>query len=226
MNKAIFWDFDGTITYSEHLWSTAAFRAAPDTERYGITFEDIRRHMANGFPWHDENLKLVLKGQDFWTFLFKKFSLMYQSFGINEREALEAAGQVRNNILDAGNYRVYADAEETLEICKQKGYKNYILSNNYPELEAMIDKLGLASYFDGYSISGVIGHNKPRPEIFAHALAIAQNPDVRYMIGDNPKADIIGGNAAGMRTILVHNNEKSDAAFSSEFLNNIADILE
>ena len=49
------------------------------------------------------------------------------------------------------------------------------------------------------------GYEKPRREIFKYALSQAGNPEVSYMIGDNPIADYQGGLDAGMIPILVHN---------------------
>lgn len=45
----IFWDFDGTLAYSNHLWSTTVYNslkeAAPNSK---IEFQQIRKYMANG----------------------------------------------------------------------------------------------------------------------------------------------------------------------------------
>ena len=86
--------------------------------------------------------------------------------------------------------------------------KNFILSNNFPELGRLIKDLGLNEFFSGCLISSNIGYEKPRIEIFQYAIKAAQQPDICYMIGDNPVADIFGGKRAGMHTILVHNQSK------------------
>jgi putative hydrolase of the HAD superfamily len=49
-----------------------------------------------------------------------------------------------------------------------------------------------------------VGYDKPRKEIFEYATAKVGNPEVRYMIGDNPVADYEGGLNAGMKPVLVH----------------------
>lgn len=224
MNKAIFWDFDGTLTYSSPLWTTSVWKAAsPYAVQYGITFDSIRPHMSYGFPWHEWNADKVLKNDEWWNFLFRKFKLMFQSYGLDEDKADKASKEVRDIILSPDNYKLYEDAEAALEAAVKKGYKNYILSNNYPELENTIGKLGLSKYFEGYTVSGEIGYNKPRQEIFTYVLEKAGYPDISYMIGDNPKADIEGGQKAGMKTILVHNELKSSADYS---LNNLMDIID
>ena len=68
--------------------------------------------------------------------------------------------------------------------------------------------MGLNEFFSGCLISSNIGYEKPRIEIFQYAIKAAQQPDICYMIGDNPVADIFGGKRVGMHTILVHNQSK------------------
>ncbi len=48
--KVVFWDFDGTLVYSNPLWSGSVYKALKDTDSgTKICFEDIRKHMAYGF---------------------------------------------------------------------------------------------------------------------------------------------------------------------------------
>ena len=51
-NKVLFWDFDGTLVYCHHLWSSSMWRALTD-EPFGenITLEEVRPHMQKGYPW-------------------------------------------------------------------------------------------------------------------------------------------------------------------------------
>ena len=107
-------------------------------------------------------------------------------------------------ILSSDCYTLFDDAPIILEYCRNLGYRNYILSNNYPELPRAIEKLGLAEFFSDYIISGNIGFEKPRPEIFHYALGVAGNPEICYMVGDNPVADIQGAKNAGMQTVFIH----------------------
>ena len=54
-------------------------------------------------------------------------------------------------------------------------------------------------------MSGAAGYEKPRKEIYEYAIRMAGNPQVKYMIGDNPVADYEGGLQAGTTPVLVHN---------------------
>ena len=71
----------------------------------------------------------------------------------------------------------------------------------------------------------MIGIEKPRIEFFDYAKNVANHPSVGYVIGDNPIADIQGGQAAGYKTIAVHECKKSDADYYVENLCDIFSIL-
>lgn len=58
------------------------------------------------------------------------------------------------------------------------------------------------------------------------ALEKAGYPEVCYMIGDNPVADILGGKAAGMRTILVHHEDRHEEDHNCKVLAEIPELLE
>ena len=101
-------------------------------------------------------------------------------------------------------YTVYDDTTDVLSYYIQQGYRNYLLTNNYPEIVDTMKRLGLDRYFTDYIVSSHVGYEKPRAELFRHALAKAGQPDICYMVGDNPIADIQGAHAAGIPAILVH----------------------
>ena len=225
--KTLFWDFDGTLTETRPHWGPAVYEAlkseCPDSP---ASFDWIRSHLLYGFPWHDfanDNTRLV--GDDFWEFVFEKFRRLYESCGVGTEQADRISRSVRERILDSGNYRVCPDAMATLDHCSGLGYRNFLLSNNYPELDRVVKELGLADHFDGFTISGQVGYDKPRIEIFRIALKLSGNPEVAYMIGDNPIADIQGARQAGMKTILVHHAPDGIADFCFQTLAEIPAVL-
>jgi putative hydrolase of the HAD superfamily len=105
------------------------------------------------------------------------------------------------------NYALYVDTLPVLERLKAMDFSQYIVSNNYPELSHTAAILGLAPYFSGIIVSGEIGYDKPRREIFEAALELAGRPGCCFFIGDNPMADGQGAAGAGIRVLLVHTRE-------------------
>lgn len=208
LNKAIFWDFDGTLVYSEHLWSGSLYKTLQRyTSHTNITLDDIRPAMAHGFSWdyYDEDLHNLI-GKKWWDFTFEHIRKVYKSVGITDSEIKSLLPLFKNVILEKENYHLYDDTIETLEKLKNKGFRHFLLSNNYPELDETMDKIGLSQYFDGMIISAQIGYDKPRKEIFEVALKAADHPEQCFMIGDNPQSDIKGAREVGIPAVLVHND--------------------
>ncbi len=223
--KIICWDFDGTLVYSEHLWSGSVFRALNETvAEHNIVFTDIRRCMAKGFTWHTpyEDYSNIT-GEKWWDFMNSHIYNSYISLGIEPSLARAATDKVRGIIKEAKNYNLYPDTIKVLESARERGYKNVLLSNNYPDLIEVIDALDLTRHFDHLIISALVGYDKPRAEIFSIAKELYPDDDF-IMVGDNPYADIEGGKKAGMKTVFVHKGECADADYCFDDLMSVLGI--
>ncbi|HWT76740.1 MAG TPA: HAD family hydrolase [Mobilitalea sp.] len=227
MNKAIFWDFDGTLVKAPFLWSGSLLKAITTIlPGCNITLEDIRRYTKKGFTWDSpEEDYSELIGDKWWEYMLHYFGGIYEKQGVEPELVNKASLLASDYVKDVSRYQLFDDAIATLEGSRAKGYRNYILSNHLPELGEIIAKLGISDYFEGYIISSLVGYDKPRPELFEYAKKLAGYPEICYMIGDNPHADIVGGNAAGMRTILVHKDVLCDADYTVGELNQILSII-
>mgnify|MGYP002766993314 FL=1 len=99
-------------------------------------------------------------------------------------------------------------SEELLKYLKQN-FSVYAVTNGFVKLQKK--RLALCSfdkYFDGLFISEEIGANKPSKEFFDavfKALSFPEKESV-ILIGDSLSADISGGNAYGIKTVLFENN--------------------
>ena len=71
----------------------------------------------------------------------------------------------------------------------------------------------------------MVGYEKPRKELYDYAINLAGNPDICYMIGDNPIADIGGAKNAGITAVAVHECRESEADYYFETLSEIFEIL-
>jgi len=224
--KAIFWDFDGTLVHRNNE-SFCALKEALQMHNYIIEDSDIQAALNIAHPWnHWETSYENETGEKWWDRLFSKLSDFYKQHGVIEIDKVNSAYKKR--ILSFSCYTVFDDAPTILEYCQNLGYRNYIISNNYPELPQAIAKLGLAAFFSGYVISADIGFEKPRPEIFQYAIKMAGDPEICYMVGDNPVADIQGAKEVGMQTILVHpaKGPSQYADYNCESLTEIMKIIQ
>ena len=66
-----------------------------------------------------------------------------------------------------------------------------------------MDTLGLSDLVERVFTSAVIGYDKPHPEAFRHALRESGDPATRWMVGDNPVADVAGAEALGIPAVLI-----------------------
>lgn len=200
----VFWDFDGTLVSSPHMWSCSMYRAMKEIcPESGATIEDIRRFTPYIFTWsYPERDYGQYKGEKWWDFMNIGFMETYTALGLSGAEAERACVRAREIINLRENYNIFPDSIPALERCRAVGAKNVILSNNIPELEDIMKDMGLHGYFDGFVVSAIEGYDKPRSELFE--IGKERYPAERYvMIGDNPDADVCGGRAAGMKTVLV-----------------------
>lgn len=225
--SVIFWDFDGTIVHSNPLWSNSVYNALKSADiNTAVEFSDIRKCMQIGFTWHTPDKDFSkLTGDKWWEFMNTKFYNDYIRLGVKSDIAEKAVNLIRDIIKSKSNYKLYSDAIATLKSVVEKGHKNVILSNNYPDLSDVIKALDLDKYFDKIIVSANIGYDKPRPEIFEYAKNLYPNYNDFIMIGDNPNADIVGGKNANMKTVLVHNEKNNSADYCFNDLKSILDIL-
>lgn len=220
--SVIFWDFDGTLVHSGHLWSSSVYNALKTIDcNTTVKFEDIRKCMAVGFTWHTpDNDYSKMTGNKWWDFMVNKIYNDYLSLVVGKETAVKAANKVPAIIKDLDNYILYYDTVDTLKKSIEKGNVNVVLSNNYPDLIDVIKGIQLSQYFDDVFVSAQIGYDKPRKELFDYAKS--KYPGQNYiMIGDSVSADVIGGNNAGMTTVFVHNGYIAEADFCFDNLEDI-----
>ncbi len=123
------------------------------------------------------------------------------------------------------NYLPYVYSPVTIEVLqhlKEKGGATFSLLSNTgfikgATLKQILVALKMDQYFDFQLYSDEVGMSKPNPALFAlmlqniqkvnHPTVIGLNDIIH--IGDNPKADIEGAEAAGVKSLLINSNNKS-----------------
>jgi putative hydrolase of the HAD superfamily len=110
---------------------------------------------------------------------------------------------VANSRVSANWSRVLPGTVEVLERLAQR-FRLGIISNADGRIEQLLREVGLAQYFETFTDSGNVGHEKPHPAIFAAALSSLNvvAADSIYL-GDICSVDYLGAKAAGMDAILM-----------------------
>lgn len=226
----LFWDFHGTLSLPDVVWFDAAMEAAAElTPEFNLQREVLEEHFhGTCLPWFtfdDGDTRSVAGSKAWWAHSEAHFVRMFMRCGFSEEQAGRLAPALREKILRPENYTLYPDAVETLKELQRRGYQSYVLSNNYPELEEVVEALGLRPYLQGVLVSGQIGYEKPRIEIFEAARKAAGEPAEVWMVGDNPRDDIEGGRAAGFVTVAVHGKPAPAADYELENLRDVLELL-
>lgn len=206
MKKAIFWDSDGTLLYGNESFKSSLVRAF-EKLGYALEEETAGAFMRSVCSWYlPEKDHSDKNGEEWWEELLGEIRVFCEEHGVAQPDITPICSSFRENVVTF-EYEAYSDAKEVLHYFKEKGYENYIISNNFPELGEVFERLGMDDKISGYILSASVGYEKPRKEIYDYAIAKAGNPEIMYMIGDNPIADYQGGMEAGMTPILVHHTE-------------------
>jgi putative hydrolase of the HAD superfamily len=203
--ELIVFDFDGTLAHRPGMW-TQCLLDVLNAHGYGhrVTPEDLRPHLQDGFPWHRPDVPHpeLNEPERWWRSLGELIDRVYLAVGVDpgQLEGLRAA--VRDHYRDASKFLLYDDTIAALEFARVANVRTVILSNHIPELDSIVDRLGLAHLVDRVLTSARIGVEKPHPDSFRHALG-GTSPRHAWMVGDNPVADVQGARTAGMQTAHV-----------------------
>lgn len=98
-------------------------------------------------------------------------------------------------------------ARELLDYLVAKKYRLFILSNGFKEVQFVkLRNADIEHYFEKIILSDDIGHNKPHPKIYYHAMASTNSLKERsLMIGDNFDTDITGAKGVKMDQLFFDN---------------------
>jgi putative hydrolase of the HAD superfamily len=102
------------------------------------------------------------------------------------------------------SYLVFADAISALDDLTAMGVRLAVVSNWSPRLRDLLAGFDLSRYFEVIVISAEIGHAKPAPAIFEHALGLLDIEASRVThVGDDPVNDLSGARRAGLQALLI-----------------------
>lgn len=227
----LFWDFHGTLTLPEITWFTVALEAAAEqVPEKCLKSEILVEHFSKTcLPWFTfpsgDTKHLKPKGA-WWKHCENEFIKMFVKCGFSVQQAKKIVPEIRAKILQVHRYHLYEQVIPTLETLQKRGYISYIISNNFPELEQIVEELGLLPYFEKVFVSARIGYDKPHPNIFRYAQRQAGNPEDCWMIGDNKIDDAKGAKQVGFTTVLVNQQQTAQCQEADYMIPSIEKIVE
>lgn len=206
-NRVILWDFDGTLGYRRGGTDLSGSMVETlDEHQFGHAIEpEIIRPFLFGLPWREPELAHpeLSTAETWWSRVEPILARGYEGVGITPERAAVLGRLARERHVDVEHWRLFDDTIPVLIGLRERGWRHLILSNHFPELGQIVAHLGLAEVVAATLNSAETGYEKPNPEAFAHARQVVGDAEAIWMVGDNPRADVAGAEAAGIPAILV-----------------------
>lgn len=101
-------------------------------------------------------------------------------------------------------YRAFQDVVPALVRLREAGIKRAVISNADDDVTALCTHMAFAHEMDLIVTSALVGYEKPDVRTFQAALdPLGIAPSDALHIGDQPKSDVVGALATGMRAALI-----------------------
>ena len=193
--KSIFFDVGNTL-----LFPNRERIHTPLTER-GLTLDpdllrDLECSTKNQF-----DARMTENGSTDHSFWWIFYSQLLARIGLNDNAVRD---QLVASIRQSANWDVMPTG--TRGQLQQIGvrYKMGVISNADGKIEEVLRRCNIADCFRTITDSGLVGYEKPHPEIFHQALqAMKATPEESLYVGDVYSVDYLGATGAGMQAILM-----------------------
>ena len=207
--KYLFFDWDNTV------WDFSAnskLAMIESYEKYHLEkhFGPIENflpeyYIVNDGLWADyRNLKITKE-----ELIRTRFNQTFKNLGLDD---FELSMKVNEAYLDATTYKkeLVPVAEEMLKTLKSRGYKLYVITNGFLEVQKRkMRNSGIEQLFDMSIISDEAGALKPSRQFFDYAFEkTGAVPSETLVIGDDPEADIAGAVDYGLKCIFFNRKHK------------------
>lgn len=192
--QAIFFDVGNTLLFPNHE------RIHAPLAKRGITADaghlrELERRTKNEFD------SLTTNGNHDHSFWWMYYTHLFSEIGLKD-DALR--DQLVSNIRDSGNWdQILPGTRERLHQIAAC-YRIGVISNADGRIEEVLRRCDIADCFLTITDSGLVGYEKPHPEIFRQALAsLKTKPEESLYVGDVYSVDYLGATGAGMHAVLM-----------------------
>ena len=193
--RAIFFDVGNTLLFPNHERIQAPLAEhgiTPDAEH----LRDLERRTKNEF-----DTLVTQNGSRDHSFWWMFYTQLLQELDIEDNAVRD---QLVSGIRDSANWdRVLAGTCERLQEVGAQ-YRIGVISNADGKIDQVLAKCDIAHCFRTITDSGLVGFEKPHPEIFQQALrSLEATAEESLYVGDVYSVDYLGATGAGMQAILM-----------------------
>lgn len=209
--EAVIFDLDGVICFTDH-YHFLAWKALADS--LNIPFDEQKNDRLRGVS-RMTSLDIVLEE--------------YNGPKLSEEEKLALATQ-KNDL-----YRTYLqsmttddlsnEVRDTLNALRQKGLKLAIGSSS-KNTPLILERIGLADFFDAISDGNNIQRSKPDPQVFAMAAEMLDLEPAKCLVVEDALAGLQAAEAGGFDSAgLGPAAESGKATYSLAAFANLLDVV-
>lgn len=221
--KAIFFDRDGTLTYTnKDKWEW--FNQTVEGWSHRKLELDYHRRMelfdAAGYP--KSGLKSLDDEKTFWE---KYYEELLKAEGVVD--LVKERAKILFSELWCNNDRsLYDEVIDVMEYFKCKGYKIGVISDTSPSLQLTLENLGLGKYVDSYTCSDLVGVMKPDPLIYNTALKSLNVTASESIYIDDYDVEADGARNLGFTSFHIDRSGSKKSEWTIGSLKEITDYVE
>ena len=203
--EGVIFDLDGVICSTDRYHYLAWKRIA---DRLGIPFKEEINSRLRGISRMD-SLEIILEGYDGSLTQARKEALA------EEKNAL-----YRASLADMSPNDLPQDVRRTLDALRAAGLRLAIGSSSR-NTRFILERLGLADFFDAVSDGTNITRSKPDPQVFLMAADFLSLPPARCLVVEDAQSGIAAAKAGGFDSAGVGDA----AAFATYPMERISDLI-
>jgi HAD superfamily hydrolase (TIGR01549 family) len=193
--KTIFFDVGNTLLFPNFV------RIHKPLTEHGITLDrehlrDLECRTKNQF-----DSMMTSNGSTDHSFWRMFYSQLLSEIGVNDDAIRD---QLVTSIRSSANWdTIQPGTAKQLEEIGER-YQIGVISNADGKIKDVLEKCGIADCFQTITDSGLVGYEKPHPEIFRFALkSMNAQPKESLYVGDVHSVDYLGATGAGMSAVLM-----------------------
>ena len=210
MTRAVFFDAAGTLF---RLTRSVGWHYRDVALRHGADLREddlnraFRRAWRNAAAPHETEGPRPDEDRGWWRALVGR--VLDECGGAPEMNRDAYFSELWSEFTRPGVWELFPETIEVLAAL-QGSMRLGVISNFDSRLRTILAHLGVAEFFDDIVISSEVGADKPSAKIFSAALARADIAASEALhIGDEPEADWIGAERAGLRVFRLQRPENS-----------------
>ena len=222
--KFIFFDVGYTLDYpaSGDWMFTKKFYEIVGDKLNKYSSVEIQKARELSLEYLENNHLVKNTEEEYYQFIrFYSDISKYLNLSLTEKEIQAIADDRTNNM---GNYIVYPDAKEVLEVLSHS-YKLGIISDTWPSIERQLCTIGVRDYFSTTTYSCELGKFKPDEALYEDALRKSGcKPEETVFIDDSVR-NLEGAAKLGITPILIAANAASDVESPYLKIHTLSELL-